>query len=117
MKPRVLIVEDDKNIRDCYEDIISDDRLAEWLDIQFAKDAFEGRMMLIRERWDLVVLDHNLGGHATGADVLRAKPQTCPVWSCTGDPGEYLKRYPPGTQHVDKTKLIRAIVEHFKEVP
>ena len=106
---RVLVLEDDKNrVREFKQRMLEIGVVADYVDK--AHDAIK---LLGEKEYDLIFLDHDLGGEVfvnvansnTGSEVARwisAHPVTCPVVIHSLNPvgADNMKKYIPGAVHV-----------------
>ncbi|ODS30595.1 MAG: transcriptional regulator [Candidatus Scalindua rubra] len=84
MKARILIIDDEENIRFTFEDFLSD----EGYEVSTAGDYDEALAMIDESNFDLIFSDIILKGK-TGIDILReikARKLNCPVVMITGAP-------------------------------
>lgn len=84
MTAKILIVDDEDNIRDAYKEFLAD----EGYHVVAVKDYAEFTKSVSEAIFDLIITDIMLGGK-TGIDILRdvrAKRQVCPVVLMTGYP-------------------------------
>ncbi|HEX7550698.1 MAG TPA: response regulator [Candidatus Methylomirabilis sp.] len=73
MQAKILLVEDDKEMRDLLAEVLR----AEGCDIAEAADGAEGLLCLHRESFDAIILDKNMPG-LSGLDLLPGIRTICP---------------------------------------
>ena len=104
--PRVLIVEDERTIQALYRYM-----LRGYFDIEIASSVDEGLQAAARTRFDLFLLDINLGEDRTGVDLLqllRALPgyaQT-PAVACTAY-----------TMPEERARILRSGFDNYQSKP
>lgn len=81
-KERILMIDDQKQPNFFYKFGESGDEKYQEADVVIARTYKDGMKLLQEQKWDLVLLDHDLGGAQTGYDIvnwLEANPEKCPA--------------------------------------
>ena len=117
IRPRILIVEDDRCIQVLYRYL-----LKARFDVQLVDNVDDAIHLAAREHFDLFLLDINLGEMRTGADLLgmlRKMPaySATPAVACTAYAGAHYRQYFLSNgfaEHVDKPfsrPLLLGVIE------
>ncbi len=117
IRPRILIVEDDRCIQVLYRYL-----LKARFDVELVDNVDDAIQLAAREHFDLFLLDINLGEMRTGADLLgllRKMPaySATPAVACTAYAGAHYRQYFLSNgfaEHVDKPfsrPLLLGVIE------
>ena len=117
IRPRILIVEDDRCIQVLYRYL-----LKARFDVELVDNVDDAIQLAAREHFDLFLLDINLGEMRTGADLLgllRQMPaySATPAVACTAYAGAHYRQYFLSNgfaEHVDKPfsrPLLLGVIE------
>ena len=117
IRPRILIVEDDRCIQVLYRYL-----LKARFDVKLVDNVDDAIRVANREHFDLFLLDINLGEERTGADLLSLLRQmpaygTTPAVACTAYAGHHYRQHFLSNgfaEHVDKPfsrPLLLGVIE------